>query len=75
MQLSSESLEISNRPKVLIEAVQILLPIAMVSLAIASVLGQIFDNGRDPNLDEFSKSYDINRGKSSLTAEKPMPWI
>lgn len=50
MQLSSKSFEVIRGPEIFIQAVKVLLPVAMVGLAIASVLRQVLDNRRNPNL-------------------------
>lgn len=73
MQLGCEVLEIIGSAKVGVQAVQVLLPVAMVGFAIAGVLGQVLDDGRNPNLEGLDSDY--TRQLSRLTAVNPMPWM
>lgn len=75
VQLICESLEVISRTKVLVQAVQVLLPVAMVRLTIAGVLWQVLNNGRNPDL-RISASVQTSRDRRiMLTAVNPMSWM
>lgn len=77
MQLGCEVSEIIRTPKVRVQTVQILLPVAMVRLAIAGIFWQVLNDGRDPNLPGSESEHNVIEGvqQDRLTAEKPMPWM